>query len=289
MISPHVRHLRLVQVISASCAELGWTLGDLARAIKVSRQRVSRVMNLHSKPTMDEVQDLADVLKLEGDEARQFEQVGHDAQAAGWWHRIREKIGPRQALSADLECGVKELFEYHLTIPPGLLQTQEYTAARAAIDTAEWPKGFDPALAVEARRRRQRAVLGPGGPRYQVVIDELALRRLTAPWQVTCDQLRHIATVASTPNRVLVRVLPIDARIDGNSVPKSAFSLYRHEPGDPEIGVADTVTSDVIITASEEVAAYHELFEKLADAALSTHDTMDFLHDLADQITLQNR
>ncbi|MBG6133977.1 transcriptional regulator with XRE-family HTH domain [Longispora fulva] len=284
-----MRHLRLVQIINGHCAAQSRNLGDLALAIKVSRQRLSRILNLRSKPTMDEVQDLADVLKLQGEDARLFELIGRDAQTAGWWQRIREKIGPRQALAADLECGATELFEYHLTIPPGLLQTPEYAAARAATDTAEWPKGFDPAMAVDARRRRQRAVLRPGGPGYQVVIDELALRRLSAPWQVTCEQLRHIATVARTPNRVLVRVLPIDAEINSNRVPKSAFSLYRHESGDPEIGVADTVTSDVMITDPAEVTSYHVLHAALSDAALGTHDSIAFLHDLANHISHRNR
>ncbi|MGH3520536.1 MAG: Scr1 family TA system antitoxin-like transcriptional regulator [Haloechinothrix sp.] len=79
--------------------------------------------------------------------------------------------------------------------------------------------------ASEARQTRQKMVLRPGGPAYEVVLDEVAVRRWSAPPQVLRPQLEYLVELLPITLTVTVRVLPVDARIAGYIVPRSAFSL----------------------------------------------------------------
>ena len=105
---------------------------------------------------------------------------------------VRRPDGTRQALYANLEAGASAIREYQMVFLPGLLQIPEYTEARARIDRAQSGTAYQPARALEARAGRQRMVERPGGPRYQVIIDELAIRRHAVPPEVVTAQLDHL-------------------------------------------------------------------------------------------------
>ena len=120
------------------------------------------------------------------------------------------------------------------------------------------------------------------GPRYEVIIDELAIRRATAPPEVLKAQLYHIAATVNGNPKITSRVLPVDAAIDGYSVPRSAFSIYTFsDPGDPTIVAVDTVTDDLLLTEDDDVKRYDELYDRLRDACLLESDSLDLLLETA--------
>ena len=86
-----------------------------------------------------------------------------------------------------------------------------------------------------------------------------------------------------------MRVLPVDARLDGYVVPRSAFSLYTYpDPRDPRVAAVDTVTTDVVLTSLTEpaqVERYNTLYDRLAKAALSPQDSIDLLAHTVSQLT----
>ena len=91
-------------------------------------------------------------------------------------------------------------------------------------------------------------------------------------------QLYHLATTVNGNPQLTLRVLPIEARIDGYTVPRSAFSLYSYpDPGDPAVVAVDTVTSDLILTEPGDVAPYEQLYARLRDAALPQPASLDLL------------
>jgi hypothetical protein len=118
----------------------------------------------------------------------------------------------------------------------------------------------------------------PGGPTYEVIIDEMAIRRLSAPADVFKKQLYHLAQVVNADKNISLRVLPIQARIDGYSVPRCSFSLYTYpDPGDPTVVAADSVTSDFILTEPTDVTPYEHLYTRLAQASLTQDDSLDLI------------
>jgi Domain of unknown function (DUF5753) len=116
---------------------------------------------------------------------------------------------------------------------------------------------------------RQRMLRRPGAPTYEVIVDEMAIRRLAAPPDIVKKQLYHLATTCNGKPAVALRVLPVQARLDSFTVPRCAFSIYTYpDPGDPAVVAIDTVTSDLVLTEPAEVAPYEQLYARLRAAAL---------------------
>jgi transcriptional regulator with XRE-family HTH domain len=276
VISPYVRRLRLGDELRGMRTAAGLTHEQVARRIGVSRAQVSRLENGH-------VVDLADVMKIlealgvDGDRWTQVVTIAREAGEKGWWESTRG-MGGRQALYANLEAGARRIRQYQQTFLPGLLQIPEFAQARAVADAALEPLEGTMDGVLEGRAGRQRMLRRPGAPGYEVIVDELAVRRLAAPPGVVKKQLLHLAAAGNGRPRVGLRVLPVDARIEGWAVPRCSFAVFDYpDPGDPVVVAVDTVTSDLIVTDPAQAASYDQLYARLADAALSPADSLDLL------------
>ena len=280
MSSPYVRRLRLGAELRAMRVAAKLTHEQVGRKIGVSRAQVSRLENGH-------VVDLGDVMKIldafgvDGDRWTQVVMIAREAGEKGWWESTRG-IGDRQALYANLEAGARQIREYQQTFIPGLLQIPEFVRARAAAGAALEPLEGTVDGVLEGRDGRQRMLRRPGAPGYEVIIDELAVRRLAGPPGVVKKQLLHLATAVNGRPQVGLRVLPVDVRIGGYAVPRCTFSIYDYpDPGDPVVVAVDTVTSDLILTDPAQTGPYNELYARLADAARSPADSLDLLTQAA--------
>jgi transcriptional regulator with XRE-family HTH domain len=276
MISPYVRRLRLAAELRALRTQGGLTHAQLAKQIGQSRAQISRLENGHGAD-QDDVMRILDALGVEGDRWTQIMTIAREAGERGWWESNRA-MGERQALYANLEAGAATIREFQMTFLPGLLQTPEFTLARVEAEHLTGPVRFNSDKVIEARNGRQRMLRRPGGPTYDVVVDELAIRRAAAPAEVVRAQLYHIAATVNGRPAITVRILPLDAVVDGYSLPRSGFSIYTFtDPGDPTVVAVDTVTDDLVLTDENAVKRYEELFDRLRDAALSVDDTLELL------------
>src|SRR5690348_16153057 len=107
------------------------------------------------------------------------------------------------------------------------------------------------------RLGRQRMFRRPGGPTYEAIVDEVAVRRLSAPPVVVKKQLYHLATTVNGNPKITLRVLSVDARIGGYAVPRCTFSIYTYEDReDPAVVAIDTITADPILTEPADVGPY---------------------------------
>jgi transcriptional regulator with XRE-family HTH domain len=274
MISPYVRRLRLAAELRALRTDAGLTHEQLAKRIGQSRAQISRLENGHVVDQADIIQIL-DTLGVDGDRWTQIITIAREAGERGWWES-NKAMGERQAMFANLEAGAETIREFQMTFIPGLLQTPEFTRARVEADRTAG--GYKPNKAVEARMGRQRMLRRPGGPTYEVIIDEVAVRRLAAPTEVVKKQLYQLAATVNGHPKITVRVLPVDAVIRGFSVPRSAFSLYTFpDPNDPTVVTVDTVTDDLVLIEEDAVKRYDELYGRLRESALPMNDSLEFL------------
>jgi transcriptional regulator with XRE-family HTH domain len=280
LISPYVRRLRLAAELRALRVEAGLTHEQLAKKIGQSRAQISRLENGHVVDQAD-IMKILDALDVDGDRWTQIITIAREAGERGWWES-NKAMGERQALYANLEAGAESIREFQMTFLPGLLQTPEFTRARVDAERLTGPVTFTAEKAIEARNARQRMLRRPGGPSYDVLIDEVAIRRQAAPLEVVRAQLYHVAARVNNDRKTTVRVLPVDAKIAGYSVPRSAFSIYTFaDPGDPTVVAVDTVTDDLVLTDASDVKRYEELFNRLCDAAMTETASLEFLTDLA--------
>jgi transcriptional regulator with XRE-family HTH domain len=274
MISPYVRRLRLARELRALRIQAGLTHEQLARKIGQSRAQISRLENGHVVDQAD-ILSILDTLGVDGDRWTQIMTIAREAGERGWWESSRG-MGVRQALYADLEAGATTIREYQQTFLPGLLQTPGYVRSRIESELEPMTGTAEGVLA--GRLGRQRMLRRPGGATYEVIIDEMAIRRLTAPADVIGEQLSHIVTVVNAAARLSLRVLPIKAGIEGFAVPRSAFAMYTYaDAGDPVVVTIDTVTDDLVLTDDDAVRRYDELYRRLREAALTGEKSMDLL------------
>ncbi len=95
------------------------------------------------RPDPDDVMKILEALDVTGDRWTALMIIARQASEHGWWESSAKKMGERQALIANLEAGAQTIREYHMTLLPGLLQTSEYSHARANVDRADWSTSFD--------------------------------------------------------------------------------------------------------------------------------------------------
>ena len=280
MISPYVRRLRLAAELRALRTHAGVTHVQLAKMIGQSRAQISRLENGHVVD-QDDVMKILDALGVDDERWTKIMTIAREAGERGWWESNRF-MGERQSLYANLEAGAQTIREFQMTFIPGLLQTADFTRARGEADRVAGAPSLNAEKAAAGRVGRQRMLRRPGGPSYEVIIDELAIRRATAPPEVLKAQLYHIAATVNGSSKITTRVLPVAATIEGFSVPRSAFSIYTFsDPNDPTIVAVDTVTDDLMLTADEDVKRYDELYGRLREASLSVPESLDLLLDTA--------
>jgi transcriptional regulator with XRE-family HTH domain len=283
MISPYVRRLRLASEIRQLRTESGLTADQMAKRIGRSRADISRLENGHAVDQADVIKIL-DVLGVDGDQWTEILTIAREASEKGWWES-RKTMGDRQALYANLEAGAATIRGYEQTFVPGLLQTPEFVHARTSASATLEPISGTVEGILDGRSGRQRMLRRPGGPTFEVLMDELAVHRLAAPSDVVRKQLYHLATVVNTEAKITLRVLPIDARIKDFTVPRCTFWIYTYpDPGDPDVVAIDTVTSDLILTDPDQVTPYDRLYERLWEAALSPQESLDLLAKAAAEL-----
>jgi transcriptional regulator with XRE-family HTH domain len=283
MISPYVRRLRLGAEVRALRGQAGLTADQLGKRIGRSRADISRLENGHVVDQADVI-SILDTLGVDGDRWTQVVTIAREAGEKGWWESYKT-MGDRQALYANLEAGAATIREYQQTFMPALLQIPEFVKARIVADTTLEPMATASDGVVAGNAGRQRMLRRPGGPPYEVIIDEVAIYRLTAPPEVLKRQLYHLATAVNSERKVVLRVLPVRARIDSFTVPRCAFSIYTYpDAGDPDVVAIDTVTSDLILTEPDQVTPYDRLYQRLRDAALPPADSLDLLTQAAGEL-----
>jgi transcriptional regulator with XRE-family HTH domain len=286
MISPYVRRLRLGAEVRALRAEAGLTADQLGRRIGRSRADISRLENGHVVDQADVI-SILDALGVDGERWTQIVTIAREAGEKGWWESYKT-MGDRQALIANLEAGAASIRKYEQTFLPGLLQIPEFVKARCEADATLELASISVDGVVAGNAGRQRMLRRPGGPTLEVIVDEVAVHRLTAPPELAKKQLYHLATSVNGDPKVVLQVLPVRARIDSFTVPRCTFSIYTYpDPGDPAVVAIDTVTSDLILTDPGDVAPYEQLYERLRNAALPPDESLDLLTkaaaDLPDQ------
>jgi DNA-binding XRE family transcriptional regulator len=285
VISPYVRRMRLAAELLRLRTDHHMTAHELAAKVGVKRQSISRLENSRVVPDLDLIMRILDHLGVGEGHWNDLMTIAREAAERGWWEKFANAMGSRQALYANFEAGACAISEYQLAFLPGLLQIPSFTEARIQADKAVYGWPFDAARALEARQARQRVVERPGGPHYEVIIDELAIRRPAASAEVTRAQLDHLVGMAHHRTQVRIRVLPLTAMIPGRAIPRSAFSTYRYpDPGDPIVVAVDTVTSDLVLTDPDDVGPYLTLYQRLADVALSPTESLDYLAKVAEEL-----
>lgn len=283
VVSPLARRLRLGAEIRRLREQRGMTGAELGRAAGLDRTAISKVENGERRPLPALMSIIDILLDPDGPENRSLVRVARDGLERGWWQESAYAgMGDRQARTADLECGVASICAYQSSMLPGLLQTEAYARHRAELAIAGGAL-IDLEGSTAGRLRRQREILGPDGPAYDVVLEPQAIWRAPVPPAVMVEQLTHLLDLIKTRPGLRVRVLPVDARLGSGYVPRSPFVVYTYpDPADLTLVAVDTVSTDLLVTAPAESERYAQMHQQLCAAALSEEDSAGLIQQAAD-------
>ncbi|MEU8802437.1 helix-turn-helix transcriptional regulator [Spirillospora sp. NPDC048819] len=283
MISPYVRRLRLAAELRELRERAGVSAQELAKRSGVYRQMVSKLENAHVPPGQEDVQRLLETLGVEGDQWTQLVQITSEAASHGWWES--SGIGERQARFANLEAGAAVIREYQQNLIPGLLQTEEFISTRLANSELPLPSDAEVSGVLKGRVGRQRMLHRPNGPAYEVILDEVVLRRRSVPPEVFRRQIERIIELADEKEQVTVRVLPVDAEIPGYNIPECSFSIYTYpDSGDPVVVGLEAVATDLVLTDREQTGQFEMVYTGLVSAALSVERSREMLAQVAESL-----
>ncbi len=284
MTSPFVRRRRLAAELRRLREDRGLTADQLAKLLHVSRMKISKLENAHVRPDLAEVMKILDALGVSGAQWEEIVRIARDAAERGWWDAYGDSMGERQRIYADIESGARTIREYVLGVMPGILQIPEYTWALVDQMRAEGPLKYVPERSVAARAERRKAVLRQDGPEYEVILDEVGLRRFRVPPEVMTAQLHHLVRMVEGLPRLSVRVFPFTTGMVTARLPRSDLSLFTFpDPADPPMAVG-TADADIFQIDPEEVARIVRRYEYVRDASLSPVSSLSLLSELAEEI-----
>ena len=253
----------------------GITAHQAAQAIRASESKISRIEL--GRNSFREV-DIADLLTLYGItevvEREQMLTLASQANQPGWWHRYQDVLPTWFQSYIGLEESAESIRSYDSQFVPGLLQTEEYSAA--VLELGEFsPEETD--RLVFLRKERQRRFTA-GGLRLWAVIDEMALRRPVGNPALMRAQLEYLLEIGDRPGLTL-QVTPYP-RGASYLVPGS-FSILKFATADlPDVVYVEQLTSAMYLDKRLDVEHYGAAMDKVSSTSLTPQRSKEFISQL---------
>jgi hypothetical protein len=176
--------------------------------------------------------------------------------------RRQARAGMKRVLGAHTlqryqRTGLFRIYEHNVI--PGLFQTAAYSAAMLSFWIGFLEVANDIDAAVTARMDRQH-VIYQRGKRFEVVLEEQALRTWFSTAEVQAGQLGRLLEVMSMPT-VSLGVIPM--MTERTAVASAGFWIF-----DSSLVALETPTASVEVTRPQEIELYARMFDHLQAPAL---------------------
>jgi transcriptional regulator with XRE-family HTH domain len=253
----------------------GITAQQAAKAIRASESKISRIEL--GRNAFREF-DIADLLTLYGindqAEREQLLSLASQANQPGWWHRYQDVLPGFFQAYIGLEESAETIRSYDSQFVPGLLQTEEYTAA--ILELGEFSLDETNRL-VFLRKERQRRFTS-GGLRLWAVIDEMALRRPVGSPGLMRAQLEYLLEISDRPGLTL-QVTPFPS--GASYLVPGSFSMLSFATDDlPDVVYVEQLTSAMYLDKQSDFDRYTAVMDKLNSTSLTPQQTTDFIQEL---------
>jgi transcriptional regulator with XRE-family HTH domain len=265
-----LRRLREARGLNQSevVKELDWSTSKLIRiengSVGVSVTDVRALLGFYQAP-----EDLVDGLV-------RLARVTRERQ---WWSAYRHALTPTYREFIGYEADASTLWQFHPTIVPGLLQTEDYV--RAILPAVALKPLADELLEdlVAIRLRRQKEILHSGhAPEYTAIVDEAVLRRVVGGPKLMRAQLEHL--IALQGDVVTIAVLPFTA--GGHVGMQGAFHVMDFASAEDESVVfLETAVGNPVEREQDQVAQYREQFHNMLARSIQGNAAVSFIRKLA--------
>jgi transcriptional regulator with XRE-family HTH domain len=282
--SPTVRRLKLAAWLREIRESRGESGEVVAAAINWSPSKISRYERAKTGMPPREVRKLIDYYEVPEPERSQIITLAEEAAQRGWWEDFSDILSDDYRQFIGLEHEASSIAIWHVSVIPGLLQTEEY--ARSIISSYSRVEPIAPGIItrlVRVRMRRQQ-VLDRDGFELSIVLDESILRRRIGNEKLMYDQLQHLAREADRPN-ITLQVCPLDAT---HTVLGESFVIFSFGT-EPEAMLRDVVSAEHLRSGynleSERETYLHRLALKmLADESLDPASSKELILETAESL-----
>lgn len=262
----------------------GKLLNDVARDLRMSTSKLSRLENAQGRPHSRDIEDMIRYYGIGGTpQAAQLTEWAEAAQRPGWWTDYDEEVvGPLDAhLAYEVDAVVARVY----TIPfvPALLQTLDY--ARVVFRDMEQRSEQEIQELLEIRVRRQEALRRREGLKplkLIAVMHETALRQVVGSRSVMHAQLDQLVKRSAAPN-VDLRVLPFTAKPTFAMTCMWAYFQYE-DAGESDIVHIEAHTRFFSVGDPEGVKKYRAAHDALMDASLGEQDSRELIRSVREEM-----
>ena len=241
--------------------DAGLTARALAAATGQHYTRVSKIENGVQAPSDDDIRDWCRACGA-GEQVPDLLATARVVESAYLEFRRQARAGMKRVLGAHTVALYERTSRFRIhehNVIPGLFQTAAYCAAMLSfwIGFLDVPGDLDAAVA--ARMERQKVIFD-AGKRFEVVLEEQALRTWFGSAGVQAGQLGRLLEMMAVPT-VSLGIIPL--MTERTAVASAGFWVF-----DDSLVALETPTASIEVTRPQEIELYARMFGHLRASAV---------------------
>jgi transcriptional regulator with XRE-family HTH domain len=244
------------------CDQLGW-----------QQSKLSRMENGQQCISTADLASLLVIYSVRGKERQRLLHLVDRQDEPGYWD-FDPPVNAESRPLMRLEPEATALVAAESLLIPGLVQTADYTRVIMAAGGVP-PEQVGPR--VEARRLRQAVLTAEKPPKFDMIVNEAALRQVIGSHKVMAGQLRAMLEVAELPN---VRLWVVPFELAGTAGLNSPFYLMNFRRN-MSVVYLESMISGVYLEDDAKVDSYRRKVATLANAALNPAKSVALVGSIA--------
>jgi transcriptional regulator with XRE-family HTH domain len=268
--NPTLRRRELGFLLRRHRTERGLSIEEVAERAMFSETKLSRLETGRVGASPRDIRDLCLVYGITGTAERErLMALAREGKQRAWW----QQYDLPYATYVGLEIEAATISDYNTDIVPGPLQVEPY--ARAIFEAGDPP--LDHAAIdqrTEARMRRQTLLTRDDAPlsRYNVIVDEGALRRPVGGAAVMRGQLARIIEVAALP-KVVFQVIPLS--VGAHPGLQSNFVILEFNKAEVnDVVYVEGAVGNIYLESAADLTRYKRMLSRLQSVALDQEDSI---------------
>ncbi|WP_416985001.1 helix-turn-helix domain-containing protein [Streptomyces sp. T028] len=176
-----------------------------------------------------------------------------------------------------LEAEAVGLWQYSVSAPPGLLQTDGYACEAL---TAGGLRGEELNQQVEARTSRRKLLEGQDAPPFRAILSEAVLRTAMRDAQEWRRQLEYLLEAAERPNTTL-HVLPFGAGPHGLM---NTDTMFLRLLDGRTVAYTENDVRGELVEETSRVERLHRTYDAVRDLALKPAESRTFILRMLEEV-----
>jgi len=283
--SPTVRRRRLAAELRRLRERAGLTGDDVARRVKWSASKVSRIENAQTTPRVSDIRKLLALYGVEGRDAGELLALAQEAADKGWWETYSPTLPPEYSALIGMEAEAQSASSWAAQTVPGLLQTADYAreVTNGYLERIAPVPPSETGRRVEVRLARQQVLTRDNPLELRAVLDQSVLYRRFGNRAVMNSQIKKLLDLSERAN-ISLRILPLDGP---HPIGTGAFVLLQfgdvHHVTHQDVVYIENLTGSRYVEEEDEVYRYRRSFNRLTELALDEAKSREVLTAARDE------